>query len=172
VLVGDWVAAILYLVEFLADKIPVVDSVWDAAHTFIRVPAAAVLAASAFAHFDPIVRVIALLAGRTLALGSKWGEGKCPSDRQHQPGAVFQHTAQYFRRHTDYRPYRSGLFHPVAILLIIFLFVFLLIWLGPKILRSFRRMLWQLGNMVGRAGAPTKPNLWASRRNAYFLAAR
>ena len=35
------VAAFLYLVEFLADKIPVVDSVWDAIHTFIRVPAGA-----------------------------------------------------------------------------------------------------------------------------------
>ena len=64
------VAAVLYLVEFLADKIPVVDSVWDAIHTFIRVPAGAVLAASAFAHFDPAVRAVALLAGGTLALGS------------------------------------------------------------------------------------------------------
>src|SRR5271156_4963877 len=63
-------AAILFLVEFLADKIPVVDSVWDAIHTFIRVPAGAVLAASAFAHFDPAVRAVALLAGGSLALGS------------------------------------------------------------------------------------------------------
>src|SRR6516164_1593716 len=63
-------AAILYLVEFLADKIPVVDSVWDAIHTFIRVPAGAVLAASAFAHFDPAIRAVALLAGGTLALSS------------------------------------------------------------------------------------------------------
>src|SRR5215831_3605177 len=64
------VAGVLYLVEFLADKIPVVDSVWDAIHTFIRVPAGAVLAASAFAHFDPAVRAVALLVGGTLALGS------------------------------------------------------------------------------------------------------
>ena len=64
------VAGVLYLVEFLADKIPVVDSVWDAIHTFIRVPAGAVLAASAFAHFDPAIRAVALLAGGTLALGS------------------------------------------------------------------------------------------------------
>src|SRR5215469_7641755 len=64
------VAAALYLVEFLADKIPVVDSVWDAVHTFIRVPAGAVLAASAFAHFDPAVRIAALLAGGTLAFSS------------------------------------------------------------------------------------------------------
>src|SRR5215472_5293647 len=64
------VAAVLYLVEFLADKIPVLDSIWDTIHTFIRVPAGAVLAASAFAHFDPAVRAAALLASGTLALGS------------------------------------------------------------------------------------------------------
>src|SRR4030095_12683767 len=47
VLENPWVigvAAALYLVEFLADKIPVVDSVWDLVHTFIRVPAASLLA--------------------------------------------------------------------------------------------------------------------------------
>ena len=39
-------AGVLYLIEFAADKIPVVDSAWDAIHTFIRVPAGALLAAS------------------------------------------------------------------------------------------------------------------------------
>ncbi len=43
------VAASLYVVEFLADKIPIVDSVWDLVHTFIRVPAAALLGWAAFA---------------------------------------------------------------------------------------------------------------------------
>jgi hypothetical protein len=43
------VAATLFLVEFIADKIPYVDSLWDAAHTFIRPPAAALLSYSAFA---------------------------------------------------------------------------------------------------------------------------
>jgi hypothetical protein len=60
----------LYLIEFVADKVPAVDSVWDVVHTFIRVPAGAILAASAFAHFDPSVRMLALLAGGTLALSS------------------------------------------------------------------------------------------------------
>lgn len=54
---GQWwiiiLAGVLYLIEFIADKIPAVDSAWDAVHTFIRVPAGAVLAASAFADFDP-----------------------------------------------------------------------------------------------------------------------
>jgi hypothetical protein len=43
------IALTLFLVEFIADKIPYVDSAWDALHTFIRPPAAALLSYSAFA---------------------------------------------------------------------------------------------------------------------------
>lgn len=64
------VASALYVVEFFADKIPVVDSTWDVIHTFIRVPAGAVLAAGAFGEFDRTVQMIALLAGGGLALSS------------------------------------------------------------------------------------------------------
>ncbi len=64
------VAGGMYIVQFIADKIPAVDSVWDMLHTFIRVPAGAVLAATAFAHFDPGVRLVALLLGGGIALTS------------------------------------------------------------------------------------------------------
>jgi len=73
VLTNWWVigtAAVLYLVEFVADKIPYVDSAWDAVHTFIRVPAGAVLAFAAFAKFDGTIQAIALLLGGGLALSS------------------------------------------------------------------------------------------------------
>jgi uncharacterized membrane protein len=68
-----WVLATaltLFVVEFVADKIPAIDSAWDVVHTFIRVPAGAILAASAFAHFDPKIRLMALLMGGTIALSS------------------------------------------------------------------------------------------------------
>ncbi len=73
VLTSWWVigiAVVLYLIEFFADKIPIVDSTWDVIHTFIRVPAGAVLAASAFGDFDRSIQVIALLLGGGLALSS------------------------------------------------------------------------------------------------------
>ena len=63
-------AGALYAIQFVADKIPAVDSVWDVIHTFIRVPAGAVLAATAFAHFDPGVRLLAFLLGGGIALSS------------------------------------------------------------------------------------------------------
>jgi hypothetical protein len=68
-----WVIGValgLYIVEFVADKIPFVDSVWDAVHTFIRVPAGAVLAAAAFGDFDRVIQTIAFLVGGGIALSS------------------------------------------------------------------------------------------------------
>jgi hypothetical protein len=68
-----WVLAVsgaLYAIQFIADKIPAVDSIWDMVHTFIRVPAGAILAAGAFANFDPKIRIIALLVGGGIALSS------------------------------------------------------------------------------------------------------
>lgn len=72
-LAHTWVlvlAGALFAVQFIADKIPAVDSVWDVIHTFIRVPAGAILAAAAFAHPDPGVRLVALLVGGGIALSS------------------------------------------------------------------------------------------------------
>src|SRR3954454_13080443 len=63
-------AGSLFAVQFIADKIPAVDSVWDVIHTFIRVPAGAILAATAFANFGPEVRLMALLIGGGIALSS------------------------------------------------------------------------------------------------------
>lgn len=73
VLSHTWViitAGSLFAVQFIADKIPAVDSVWDVLHTFIRVPAGAILAATAFAHFNPEIRAMALLIGGGIALTS------------------------------------------------------------------------------------------------------
>jgi hypothetical protein len=73
-LLGEWwviaIAGLLFLVEFVADKIPAVDTAWDAVHTFVRVPAGAVLAAAAFGHFDNRVRLLAFLLGGGIALTS------------------------------------------------------------------------------------------------------
>jgi hypothetical protein len=58
------IAAVLYLVEFFADKVPYIDTVWDAIHTFIRPPAAALLAYASVGDISPEWRWAgALLAG-------------------------------------------------------------------------------------------------------------
>lgn len=63
-------AAALYLVEFVADKVPYVDNVWDVVHTFIRPPAAAAIAFGAMAGVPESWRVAAALVAGTFALTS------------------------------------------------------------------------------------------------------
>jgi hypothetical protein len=63
-------AGFMYFVEFFADKIPGVDSGWDGLHTFIRIPAGAVLAAGAVGDMSIAVELAAALVGGSLAAGS------------------------------------------------------------------------------------------------------
>jgi uncharacterized protein DUF4126 len=60
----------LFVVEFFADKIPAFDLVWNALHTFVRVPAAAVLAYKATANLSPEQQALAAVAGGLIALAS------------------------------------------------------------------------------------------------------
>lgn len=64
------IAVALYAIEFVADKIPYVDSVWDAIHTFIRPPAAAILAYSAVGQVPEGWRLAAALLAGGVALTS------------------------------------------------------------------------------------------------------
>jgi hypothetical protein len=142
------IAAVLYLVEFLADKIPVVDSVWDAIHTFIRVPGGAVLAASAFAHFDPAIRAVALLAGGSLALGSHGTKASVRMTANASPepfSNIFLSTVEDI---LTVGLAALAAFHPIVILVIILVFILLLVWMAPKVLRVIRRMLRQVEEMV------------------------
>lgn len=76
-LANPWIigaSAVLFAGEFVADKIPGIDLLWNALHTFVRVPVAALLAYAAGSHLSPEERVIAAVAGGGLALlahGSK-----------------------------------------------------------------------------------------------------
>src|SRR5436190_22091996 len=63
-------AAGLYAVEFLADKIPFIDTVWDTIHTVIRPVAGALLAYGVVGNVDPQWQVLATLVGGSVALAS------------------------------------------------------------------------------------------------------
>ena len=56
-------AAVLLVVEFVADKVPYIDNTWDFIHTFVRVPAGAVLAASVLTDISPELIWVAALVG-------------------------------------------------------------------------------------------------------------
>ena len=135
------VAAGMYVVEFIADKIPAVDSVWDAIHTFIRVPAGAVMAAAAFAYADPVVRVIALLVGGGVAFTSHSTKAAARATANLSP-EPFSNIALSLGE--DVIAFGSSFlvaWFPVVMLGIVALFLGLFFWLAPKIVRVVRRRL-------------------------------
>ena len=142
---SDWwviaLAAGLYAVEFVADKVPVVDSAWDAVHTFIRVPAGAILAASAFADFDPTVRVAALLVGGGVALSSHGSKAatRVAAHTMSPPG-----TGVVVSLAEDVIAFASAIllvFHPLIVLGLVLLALALTAWFLPKVIRAVARLL-------------------------------
>jgi hypothetical protein len=107
-------------------------------HTFIRVPAGAVLAASAFAEFDTPVRVAALLVGGGLALGahgSKAATRVAVNSAAPGSGAVVSLAE-------DVATFASTLlmvFLPLVFLVLLALVVVVTVWLAPKVVRALRR---------------------------------
>lgn len=73
-MLGDWwvigVSGVLFAAEFVADKIPGLDLIWNALHTFVRVPVAALLAYGASAHLSSQMQLIATVAGAAIALAA------------------------------------------------------------------------------------------------------
>jgi len=139
---SDWwvlgLAGVLYALEFVADKIPVVDSIWDVIHTFIRIPAGAIMAATAFAHFDPRVRVLALLAGGGLALSSHGTKATTRLAANASPEPFSNIFLSLFEDVLTVGSTILMVFHPVVILVIVIIFLLLAIWLVPKVYRRVK----------------------------------
>ena len=133
-------AATLYTIEFIADKIPAVDSAWDAVHTFIRVPAGAILAASAFAHFDPSVRLAAMLAGGGVALSSHGVKAATRIAVNTSPEPFSNIVVSLVEDLIAFGSAVLMTYYPVVILVVVCVFVVFAIWILPKIARALRRL--------------------------------
>lgn len=133
-------AGVLYLVEFVADKIPAVDSAWDAVHTFIRIPAGAILAASAFAHFDPAVRVAALLIGGGVALSSHGAKAATRLAANTSPEPFSNIALSLMEDAVAFGSTFLMAFHPLVILTLVACFVIAAAWIAPKIYRALRKL--------------------------------
>ena len=146
-LLAQWwvigLAAVLYTVEFVADKVPAVDSVWDAIHTFIRIPAGAVLAASAFANFDPSVRLIALLCGGGIALGSHGTKATVRLAANTSPEPVSNIALSLLEDVVAVGTSVLMVFHPLVVAVLVIVFLVLGVWMarriGRWIIHLFRR---------------------------------
>ncbi len=133
------VALCLYVVEFAADKIPYVDTAWDAIHTFIRVPAGAILALSATADLNPAVRIVALLVGGGLALSTHGTKATARAAANTIPEPITNIALSLVEDVLAIGGAVLAVFHPAVIIAVIAVFLLLLIWLLPKIIRRLRR---------------------------------
>jgi hypothetical protein len=65
-------AGLMYMVEFVADKVPGIDTGWDTIHTFVRIPAWALLAASMVGHVTPAIETSAGILGSYRSCSQSW----------------------------------------------------------------------------------------------------
>ena len=135
------VALFLYAVEFFADKIPYVDTVWDGVHTFIRVPAGAVIALAATTDLDPTIQVVALLVGGGLALSTHGTKATVRAGANLSPEPLTNWTLSLVEDVFAVGAVVLAVLHPVVILVVILIFLLVLAWILPKVVRRLRKMV-------------------------------
>ncbi len=150
---NPWVmgaAGFMFLVEFLADKIPGFDSVWDAAHTFIRIPAGALLAAAAVASGDPGMSVAAGILGGAVAAGSHATKAGTRALINTSPEPFSNWTASFSEDALSIGAVWTAIFYPLVFLVFLIVFVVLAIWLLPKLWRGLKRVRASILQLMGR----------------------
>ena len=143
-------AGAMYVVEFFADKIPGVDSGWDSIHTFIRIPAGAMLAAGAVGEVDPAVAVAAgILGGGLTAVthatkaGTRVLVNTSPEPFSNWAVSIAEDVAVIGGLWT-------ALNHPLLFLIGLAVFILLLIWFLPKLWRGIKGLFRRIGRLFDR----------------------
>ncbi|TMJ28362.1 MAG: DUF4126 domain-containing protein [Alphaproteobacteria bacterium] len=137
-------AALLFVLNFFADKIPLVDSINDVLHTFVRIPAGALLAFGAADSLGPEAATIAALLGGTLAAGTHVAKTGTRALINTSPEPFSNIAASLAEDGIVIGGLILALAHPITFLCLLFLFLVVLLWLLPKLVRlallPFRRM--------------------------------
>ena len=131
-------------VEFFADKIPGVDSLWDLVHTLIRIPAGAALAASVFGDSSSAAMLAAAILGGTLAAGSHFAKAGSRALINTSPEPFSNWGASLTEDVAVGGLLWLASAHPLAAALVIGLLILFAIWLLPKLWRTGRRVAGRL----------------------------
>ena len=132
-------------VEFFADKIPGVDSLWDIVHTLIRIPAGAALAASVFGDSSSAMMLAAAILGGTLAAGSHFTKAGSRAVINTSPEPFSNWGASLTEDIAVGGLLWLAIAHPLVAAAIVLAMVALIVWLLPRLWRSGRRMAGRLG---------------------------
>jgi hypothetical protein len=134
-------AGILLALEFLADKFPGLDSAWDALHTFIRIPAGALLAAGATGDTLSALTVAAGLLGGTITAGTHFTKAGSRAALNTSPEPFTNWTASFTEDAMVLGGVWLALFHPIVFIVLLVAFLLFIAWLLPKLWRFVRRIL-------------------------------
>lgn len=133
-------AGFMYVVEFVVDKVPGVDTTWDVLHTFIRIPAGAVLAAGAVGDLAPGAELAAAIAGGTLAAGAHATKAGTRALINASPEPFSNWTASITEDVAVFGGLWAALYNPWLFLVLLALFFALSLWLMPKVWRGLKRV--------------------------------
>jgi hypothetical protein len=134
-------AGLLLAVEFLADKVPGVDSAWDALHTFIRVPAGALLAAGAAGDDLTALTLAAGLLGGTITAGTHLAKAGGRAAINTSPEPLSNWIASFTEEAMVLGGIWVALYHPVVFLAALALFLGFALWFVAVFTRFVRQRL-------------------------------
>lgn len=137
-------AAVMALGEFLADKIPAFDSLWDALHTFIRIPAGALLAWGAMGDSTPAAQLAAAIVGGLVTSGTHFAKSGSRAAINTSPEPFSNWSASLGEDGLVLGGLWLAIAHPAVFLVLLVLFLLLLAWLLPKLARFIARVLRRL----------------------------
>ena len=141
------VAGGLSMIEFLADKIPYVDSAWDSIQTFIRIPAGALLAMGAINSSDPVVATISALLGGTLAGATHATKAGSRALINTSPEPVSNVAASLTEESMLVTGGWLVFAHPAMFIGLLCGFIVLMFWLLPKLWRGIKTVLGNVGKV-------------------------
>lgn len=142
-------AGLMYAVEFFADKIPGVDTGWDTLHTFVRIPAGALLAAGAIGDIGPAAEIAAALVGGSLAAATHATKAGSRVLINTSPEPFSNWTASIAEDIAVFVGIWASIQHPTFFVVGIVLFILLMVWMLPKLWRGIKRVFRFLGRMFG-----------------------
>ena len=128
-------------VEFFADKIPAVDSLWDLVHTLVRIPAGAALAASVFGDSSSAAMMAAAILGGTLAAGSHFAKAGSRAVINTSPEPFSNWAASFGEELAVGTVLWLAFTHPLAALVVVAILTAAMIWLIPRVWRMIRRIV-------------------------------
>ncbi len=142
------VSGFLMVIEFLADKIPYVDSAWDSVQTFIRIPAGALLAMGAMNSADPIVATLAFLLGGSLTGMTHATKAGSRALINTSPEPVSNIATSFGEEGLWLGGGWLALAHPMVFLGVLAAFILVMIWLIPKLWRGIKSVLGNIGKIT------------------------